>query len=55
MQTQLIASQLFYEPSALDARSVKTTGAASSVRAADVGRALRYAKAPRPPATRPNR
>jgi len=31
----------------------QTTGAAASPRASDVGRALRYAGAPRPPAARP--
>jgi hypothetical protein len=51
MQSQQVASQALPRAERADARSVKTTGAASSVHAADGGRALRYAKAQRPHTT----
>jgi len=53
MQSQRLAPEALLRAERADARSVKTTGAAASVHAADVGRALRYAGAPRPPAARP--
>jgi hypothetical protein len=53
MQHQHVASQALLRAERAERPLGKTTGAASNVRAADVGRALRYAKAPRPPAARP--
>jgi hypothetical protein len=43
MQSQQVASQALLRAERADARSEKTTGAASSVDAADGGWALRYA------------
>ena len=44
MQSRLVVSRTLLRAERADARSVKTTSAASSVHAAGVGRALRYAE-----------
>jgi hypothetical protein len=48
MQSRLVVSRAFLRAERADARSVKTTSAASSVHAAGVGRALRDAEGSAP-------